>query len=554
MSALLFPRRAAALLGMLAAVANAGLRVAIVPLFVTPVFDRVLASRDLAALPGVLLTAAVVVAAGSGALLAQDALMGRAAAQVAADWRERLYRALLGRSPGRLPGSSGGLSSRILTDLKEVEVYYQFGLGSLVAESVTVLGILAVLFYTDALASVFLLAAALPLGLLLGWLGRAIGRVSRDAQAGSEVLGGHLQEGLRHHAVVRAFGAQGFMLRRFSADNRRAAALAARRSLLASLPIPLSQLLVFAALGGLVALLARRVAAGQVSTGEVVSYLTLVALLATPAQLLPRAFALLKQAGAASERLRALLQEETPPTKALATPPAEPQPRALAGLELKNLGFAYAPGEWLLRGLELTLPQRGLVALVGESGSGKTTLLQLLLRFLEPGEGRVLLAGAPLESVGEAELRARVAYVPQSTDLLSGTVRDNLLLGRDYPDEALWQALERLRLAAAVRALPDGLEHALREDGAGLSGGQRQRLAVARALLGEPALLLLDEPSANLDAESEAALVAALCREAEARLVLVVAHRPAIVAAAERVLVLEGGALREAAPLEARGG
>lgn len=551
MTSLLFPRRAAALLGMLAAVANAGLRVAIVPLFVTPVFDRVLAARDLAALPGVLVTAAAAVAAGAGALLAQDALMGRAAAQVAADWRERLYRALLARRPGRLPGSSGGLSSRILADLKEVEVYYQFGLGSLVAESVTVLGILAVLFWTDALASGFLLAAALPLGLLLGWLGRAIGRVSRDAQARSEALGGHLQEGLRHHAVVRAFGAQGFMLKRLEADNRRAEALAARRALLASLPIPLSQLLVFAALGGLVALLASRVAAGQISTGAVVSYLTLVALLATPAQLLPRAFALLKQAGAASERLRALLEPDAPRAPA---PPPEPHGRGAPGLELHNLGFAYAPGAWVLRGLELALPRRGLVALVGESGSGKTTLLQLLLRFLDPGEGRVLLAGEPLGTIGEAELRRRVGYVPQSTDLLSGTVRDNLLLGRDYPDEALWQALERLRLAAAVRALPGGLEHALREDGSGLSGGQRQRLAVARALLGEPELLLLDEPSANLDAESEAALVAALRREAEARLVLVVAHRPALVAAAERVLVLEGGALRQAAPLEARGG
>src|SRR5690606_29791157 len=219
---LLLPRSPAALIGMAAAVANAALRVAVVPAFVTPLFDRVLATGDVEALPGVLGVAAVVVVAGSLALLLQDAALGRAAANVTAAWRERAYRSLLARTPGRLPGSSGGLASRIVADLKEIEVYYQYGLGSLVAETCTLLG-------------------AVALVAILGWVGRAIGGVSGRAQDRTEAIGGHLQEGLKHHDVVRAFRAEGFMVGRFDQANRHAARAVARRNLLAAVPVPLSQ-------------------------------------------------------------------------------------------------------------------------------------------------------------------------------------------------------------------------------------------------------------------------------------------------------------------------
>lgn len=573
MNALLFPRTPAAVIGMVAAVLNAALRVAVVPLFVTPLFDRVLSAGELAALPGVLGAAGVVVVAGALALWVQDAALGRAAARVSATWRERAYAALLERTPGRLPGSSGGLASRIVADLREIEVFYQYGLGSLVAESCTLLGVGAVLFAANASATAYLVAMALPLLVVLDRIGRAIGGVSGTAQARTEDIGGHLQEGLRHHDVVRAFRAEPFMLRRFGRANRDVVRAVTQRNLLASVPVPLSQVLLFAALGVLVTVLARAAAEGRMTVGAVVGYVTLVAMLATPSQLLPRAFALLRQAGAAGARLQALVAHDEAPAVGAGGAPTEPGPRPSSdatrappaagpgapsappsrpgragGLTLDQVGFAYDDQGAVVVNATAALPERGLVAVTGESGAGKSTLLRLVLRFLEPTHGSVRLADRPLDAWPEEELRARVAYVPQDAAMLSGSVRDNLTLGRDFADEALWAALARADLDAAVASLPGGLEYALREDGAGLSGGQRQRLALARALLSAPTVLLLDEPSANLDEASEAVLVRTLQREAQERLVVVVAHRPALVAAAERVLRLEAGVLRDEPP------
>lgn len=538
---LLMPTQRPALLGLLAALINAVLRVAIIPVFVTPIFDQVLAQRDLSGLANVLGLAAVIVMAGALALFCQDALLGRAAAEVTASWREGLYKHLLARQPGSLPGTSGGLSSRILTDLKDIETYYHFGLGSLVAESFTLLGILTVLFYTNATATLYLILFGTPLILLLSFLGRFIEAAATRSQAGTEDLGTHLQEGFKHHTVVRAFQAIPFMLKRFQVANDTTRQAMTRRHVLASLPIPLSQTLVFGAIALLVVLLARSVAAATMTTGEVVTYLTLVALMATPAQLLPKAYALLTQARAASERLSALLETPTKPSASSSSA------TGTGWLELSGVSFGYLPQQTVLDKLTVSLPQKGLVALTGESGSGKSTLLQLLLGFMAPRTGAIYLEHQNLETFSESDLRTRIAYVPQTTDLLSGSVRDNLCLGRSYSDEKLWEVLEAVQLKITVETLANQLNYTLKEDGSGLSGGQRQRLAVARALLGEPYVLLLDEPSANLDAESESVLAATLQTEAKKRLVIVVAHRPALIQAADTVLHLQAGQLKELA-------
>jgi ATP-binding cassette, subfamily B, bacterial len=519
---LLSPRQPLAVLGLVGAVLAGVLRVLTV-LYIAPIFDNVLVKQEVASLPRALTIAGSIAALGALMLFLQDLCMGTVAARVTAQWRETLLSRLLQRSPGYLPGSSGGLTSRILTDLKDVELYY-YNLGTLVAEASFLLCILLALFLTNAAVTLLLFLTALPLILILSLLGRRLKRATTRSQERLEQVGSSLQEGLKHHAVIRAFAANDFLLSRFRSFNQASQREQVRRNLFSSLQVPVAQLLTFGAVALLLTLMARSVANQTMTIGQLVSYVTLVALLSTPVQLLPKAYAALQQARAARERLLELWNLP-PPIGSAAT-------KAVVGngLRLEGVSFSYGT-EPILQGIHFAFPKRGLVALVGESGAGKSTLVALLLRFLRPTEGEVYLDGQPY------------AQLSEGTDLLSGTLRDNLLLGRAMSEETIWKILKAVRLESLVQSL--GLQYALREDGVGLSGGQRQRLAVARALLSEPNVLLLDEPSANLDEESEKVLLETLKLQAKERLVLVVAHRPALIEAADSVLRLEGGKLQE---------
>ncbi|MGL4609644.1 MAG: ABC transporter ATP-binding protein [Trueperaceae bacterium] len=531
---LLSPRYPLAFVGLGAAVFAGALRVLTV-LFIAPIFDTALIAKDVSALPRTLLLAGVIAFLGAVMLFVQDICMGTVAARVVAQWREGLLSRLLERSPGALPGSSGGLTSRIVADLKEVELYYTI-LGTLVAESSFLICILATLFWKNAFVTVILLVTILPLVLVLSWLGRRLKRATTRAQEKLEGVGSSLQEGLKHHAVIRAFAAQTFLLERFQGFNLASQREQVRRNVLWSVQVPIAQLLTFGAVALLLTLMAQSVANQSMSVGDLVSYVTLVALLSTPSQLLPKSYAVLQQARAASERLLELWE--------LPFAPSISKKKTVTGrgLRLENVSFSYGTQD-VLNNLSLTFPERGLVAFVGESGAGKSTLIALLLRFLRPTQGEIYLDTSSYANLSETTLRQRVAYVPQGTDLLSGTLQENLLLGRSIPEGTIWKALKAVRLETTMQSL--GLHYELREDGVGLSGGQRQRLAVARALLSEPDVLLLDEPSANLDEESEKVLLETLRLQAKERLVIVVAHRPALIEAADSVLRLEAGVIQK---------
>ena len=530
---LLFLRSPLTFIALAAALSGGVLRVLTV-LYLAPIFN-VISEKDLSALPGVLLGAGLVAGLGAVALFVQDVCLGRVAARVSGLWRERLLSRLLERSPGNLPGSSGGLTSRILTDLKDVEHYYTI-LGTLLAESSFLLCVLIALFRTSTLTTLLLFVTVLPLVFLLYWLGRRLKGVTLRSQAKLEQVGSQLQEGFKHHGVIRAFAAGAFLLSRFRNFNKASERQQVRRSFIVSLQAPVAQILTFGAVALLLGLMARRVADGALTPGQLVSYVTLVALLSAPTQLLSKSYASVQQAKAARERLLELWHLP------VVTSSSETKPVTGPGLRLENVSFAY-DAQAVLRSISFAFPKHGLVALVGESGAGKSTLVALLLRFLRPTGGEVYLDGEPYASLKEETLRQRVAYVPQSTDLLSGTVRDNLLLGRAISEEKILWVLKAVRLESLIQSL--GLEYELREDGMGLSGGQRQRLAVARALLSEPDVLLLDEPSANLDEDSERVLLETLTLQAKERLVIVVAHRPGVTEAATLVLRLENGQLQE---------
>jgi ATP-binding cassette subfamily B protein len=282
------------------------------------------------------------------------------------------------------------------------------------------------------------------------------------------------------------------------------------------------------------------------SGGSIAGFILCGVLLAGAFGALSEVYGDLLRAAGASERLAELLTAE-PEIRAPAQPAKLPHP-PLGTLEFEKVTFHYPTRRETsaLEGFSLTVKARERLALVGPSGAGKTTIFQLAERFYDPDEGRVLLDGVDLKDADPADVRQRIAMVPQETVIFAASARDNLRYGNwNASEEELWQAARDANAEQFLRALPEGLDTYMGEGGARLSGGQRQRIAIARALLRDAPLLLLDEATSALDAESERLVQDALDRLMEHRTTIVIAHRLATVRAADRIVVMDGGRIVE---------
>lgn len=284
---------------------------------------------------------------------------------------------------------------------------------------------------------------------------------------------------------------------------------------------------------------------GRITTGDFVAFTAYLGLLTWPMMALGWVVNLMQQARASMDRIDQVLSAEP----AITDPP---QPRSLPrgeplGIEARRLTFSY-PGQDrpALQDVSLTVPPGATAAVVGRIGCGKSTLLKLLGRLYEPPAGALLVGGVDVNELRQAELRANVVQVPQEALLFSDTVRANLTLGRPEADERdLWWALAAAHLERDIRDLPEGLDSRLGEGGKTLSGGQRQRLALARALILDPPVLVLDDPLSAVDTETEAAILASLSELRQGRTTLLVSHRLASIAFASQIYLLDRGRVAE---------
>ncbi|TMJ13808.1 MAG: ATP-binding cassette domain-containing protein, partial [Alphaproteobacteria bacterium] len=371
-------------------------------------------------------------------------------------------------------------------------------------------------------------------------------------------VGAMVDEVLGAMKIVQAFGQQEREAERFEGAVEQVFSTARKRILLRALMTATVIAIVFSAITMVMWQGAIDVATGKLTGGTIAAFVLTGGLVAGAFGALTEVYGdLLRGAGSAG-RLGELLHE-VPEIQAPADPVPLPVP-ARGALAFENVTFRY-PTRLEVKALEdftLRIEPGETVAVVGPSGAGKSTLFQLAQRFYDPEGGAVLMDGVELRRADPADVRARIALVPQDNVIFAASARDNLRYGRwDADDEALWAAAEAANAAEFLRRLPQGLDTFMGEGGARLSGGQRQRMAIARAILRDAPLLLLDEATSALDAESERLVQASLERLMADRTTIVIAHRLSTVRAADRIIVMDQGRIVEEGThdsLSARGG
>ena len=467
--------------------------------------------------------------------------------RVVADIRLAVHRNLLRLAPGFFEENRPAeITSRITVDTTIIEQVVGAGVSVALRNLVMGIACAVILFFlAPKLAGMFLLGVPLVV-VPLTLLGRRVRSISRRSQDRIADVGTVTGEVLGAMKVVQAFNQQDREAERFTLATETVFATAKKRILLRALITFIVIALMFSSVTIIIWQGAIDVAAGRMTGGTIAAFVLYGALLAGATGALSEVYGDLLRAAGASERLNELLKAE-PTIKAPANPTPLPEP-AQGRLEFRAVEFRYPTRQDVsaLHGFSLAVRPNEKLAVVGPSGSGKSTIFQLAQRFYDPQAGQVLIDGVDLREADPADIRQRIAMVPQETVIFAASARDNLRYGNwDASEDELWQAARDANAEAFLRALPEGLDTFMGEGGARLSGGQRQRIAIARALLRHAPLLLLDEATSALDAESEKLVQDALERLMASRTTIIIAHRLATVRAADRIIVLDHGQIVE---------
>jgi ATP-binding cassette subfamily B protein len=476
-----------------------------------------------------------------------------------ADIRLAVHRNLLRLSPGFFEENRPAeITSRITVDTTIIEQAVGTTVSIAVRNTVLALACVVILFALAAKLALLILVGAGLVVAPIAILGRRVRTISISSQDRIASLGAVSSEVLGAMKIVQAFNQQDREKSRFAEAVERVFATAKRRMLVRAIMTAIVIFLMFGAITMIIWEGATEVAAGRMTGGTIAAFVLYGGLLAGAFGNLSEVYGDLLRAAGASERLTELLDAE-PDIGAPAKPASLPEPpRGELAFEQVTFHYPTRRETSALNDFSLIVKPRERLAVVGPSGAGKTTIFQLAERFYDPQSGRILLDGVDLKHADPADIRQRIAMVPQDTVIFAASARDNLRYGNwDAGEDQLWQAASDANAEDFLRALPDGLDTFMGEGGARLSGGQRQRIAIARALLRDAPLLLLDEATSALDAESERLVQDALDRLMERRTTIVIAHRLATVRAADRIVVMDKGQIVEEgthATLTARGG
>jgi len=477
-------------------------------------------------------------------------IAGRLMADVSQRALERLRGDLFMRVQ-RLPiaffgeGSTGDLLSRLTNDVEAINQAISQNITTLVASLLSMLGIIVAMFLLDrwlALASLFVVP-------IMFWFTQFVARYTRkgfrDLQRDLGQLNGVMEEAISGQKTAQAFRRKQSAVEAFRRHNQQVFEAGVSANSYALLLMPITSVLgnlfviVLSGLGGWLAL------AGLVSVGIIATFINYAQQFVNPLRQLANLYNSIQSALAGAERIFAIFDVPAE-TDDADTDVALPLSELRGDVSFEHVRFGYAPGTLVLQDLSFEAKPGQVVALVGPTGAGKTTIINLLTRFYEIESGTIRIDGRDIRSMRKRELRRNLGLVLQEVFLFSGSVLDNIRYGRlDASDEEVMEAAKLAEADAFIRLLPRGYQTQLSERAGNLSQGQRQLLAIARAILADPKILILDEATSSVDTRTEARIQRALLALMKGRTSLVIAHRLSTIAEADQILVIEHGALAE---------
>lgn len=507
------------------------------------IIDNALVNRNLGLLSGGLIVLGGIILVMTVGTYGRFYMVAWLGERVVADIRQAVYRNLMTLDATFYETNrTGDVLSRLTADTATVQSAIGVSLSLALRSVMLLIGGIGLMFLTD-IRLTLLSVSVVPLVVVPVVLtGRHVRRLSRESQDRLADVGARAEETLNAVRTVQAFSHEARDQDRFHGEVEAAFGAARRRNSARAGLISGVVLLVFMGVALLVWLSAKDVMTGRLTGGEMSSFLVYAIIVAASVGALAEVAGDLYRAGGAIERLMELLEVQP-----VVVPPENPSPLPyppIGAVQFNNVTFCYParPDTPAVNALSLSVEPGETVALVGPSGAGKSTLLHLILRFYDPQEGQVLVDGIDLKKADPQEIRQRIGLVPQEPVIFSANAWENIRYGNpEATDEQVIEAARTARALEFIEPLPLGFDSFLGEKGIRLSVGQKQRIAIARALLRDPAVLLLDEATSSLDAESERLVQEGLNRLLVGRTTLVIAHRLATVINADRIIVLDQG-------------
>lgn len=515
-----------------------------VPFFIKYILDGVFAEQNkqlLYWLPIILICFALLRA---GVDFGQQFLMARVGHRVVRDIRTALNDHLLSLSPGFfIKNSSANLLSRVTSDVILVRTLLTDTFSALIKDLIRVIALLSAAIYLDPVLAAIAFVA-LPIGIYpIIRFGKRMRKLSKKGQDVIGSLSSMMQESILGNKVVKIFGREAFERERFRLENQSLTDTFVKSEKVRALTGPVNEVLAMFAVSGVVLYGGYSVIGGTRSQGDFIAFLASVFLMYDPFKKLSRVHNTIQQGLSGAERIFEVLDSAPEVTSPL-------QPRLLGqrnDIEFENVEFSYEQsGSSALRNISLLVPEGKKVALVGFSGAGKSTLVDLIPRFMDPVKGQVKIGGVDISQVDLVELRSRIAMVDQHTFLFQDTIRQNIAYGNPLASEE--QIVEAAKAAHAydfIQQLPQGFDTKVGQSGLSLSGGERQRISIARAILKDAPILILDEATASLDNRSEREVQAALERLERGKTSVIIAHRLSTVRNADLIVVLRDGEIVE---------